>query len=43
MKQYVVIETFLPGCKTEIYQRFHAKGRMLPEGRSQRSRSGSKW
>ena len=28
----MVIETFFPGCKEEIYERFHAKGRMLPEG-----------
>ncbi|HEY2827144.1 MAG TPA: DUF3303 family protein [Pirellulales bacterium] len=32
MTQYMVIETFLPGCKEKIYARFHAKGRMLPEG-----------
>ena len=32
MKQYMVIETFFPGCKGKIYERFHAKGRMLPEG-----------
>lgn len=32
MKQYMVIETFLPGCKQKIYERFHAQGRMLPEG-----------
>jgi hypothetical protein len=32
MKQYMVIETFLPGCKEKVYQRFHQKGRMLPEG-----------
>jgi len=32
MKQYMVIETFLPGCKVKIYQRFHEHGRMLPEG-----------
>lgn len=32
MKQYMVIETFLPGCKDKIYERFHQKGRMLPEG-----------
>ena len=32
MKQYLVIETFLPGCKEKIYERFHAKGRMLPTG-----------
>ena len=34
MKQYMVIETFLPDCKGKIYERFHAKGRMLPEGLS---------
>jgi Protein of unknown function (DUF3303) len=32
MKQYMVIETFLPGCKEKIYERFHQKGRMLPDG-----------
>jgi len=32
MKQYMVIETFLPGCKDKIYERFHEKGRMLPSG-----------
>ena len=32
MTQYMVIETFLPGCKEKIYKRFHAQGRMLPEG-----------
>jgi Protein of unknown function (DUF3303) len=32
MKQYMVIETFLPGCKAKVYERFHATGRMLPEG-----------
>ena len=32
MKQYMVIETFFPGCKGAIYERFHAKGRMLPAG-----------
>jgi hypothetical protein len=32
MKQYMVIENFVPGCKAKIYERFHAKGRMLPEG-----------
>lgn len=32
MKQYMVIETFGPGCKARIYERFHTKGRMLPEG-----------
>jgi hypothetical protein len=32
MKQYMVIETFLPGCKEKIYDRFHRKGRMMPDG-----------
>ena len=31
MKQYLVIETFLPGCKQKIYERFHTQGRMLPD------------
>jgi hypothetical protein len=28
----MVIERFLPGCKDKVYQRFHRKGRMLPDG-----------
>jgi hypothetical protein len=32
MKLYMVIESFFPGCKDRIYERFHEKGRMLPEG-----------
>ena len=32
MKRYMVIETFLPGCRQKVYERFHAQGRMLPEG-----------
>ncbi len=32
MTQYMLIETFFPGCKAKIYERFHAKGRMLPDG-----------
>ena len=32
MKRYMVIETFLPGCKQKVYDRFHANGRMLPDG-----------
>ena len=32
MKQYMVIESFLPGRKERIYERFRQKGRMLPEG-----------
>jgi hypothetical protein len=32
MKQFMVIETFHPGCKAAIYERFHRQGRMLPDG-----------
>jgi hypothetical protein len=32
MKQYMVIENFTPGRKEEVYERFHEKGRMLPDG-----------
>ncbi len=32
MKQYMVIETFLPGCKAKVYERFDSEGRLLPEG-----------
>ncbi len=32
MKRYMVIETFGPGGKAKIYERFHQKGRMLPPG-----------
>ena len=32
MRQYMVIETFLPGAKGKVYERFHQKGRMLPKG-----------
>ena len=28
----MVIETFFPGSKQKIYERFHTKGRMLPDG-----------
>ncbi len=28
----MVVETFRPGCKDKIYERFHQEGRMLPEG-----------
>jgi hypothetical protein len=27
----MVVERFLPGCKDKVYERFHQKGRMLPE------------
>ena len=32
MKQYMVVETFLPGCKEKVYERLREQGRMLPEG-----------
>jgi len=32
VKQYMVIETYKPGCKDKVYQRFDQKGRMHPEG-----------
>jgi len=32
MKRYMVIEYFHPGCKERVYERFHRKGRMLPDG-----------
>ena len=32
MKKYMVIETFFSGCKEKVYERFHARGRMLPDG-----------
>ena len=28
----MVIETFVPGAREQIYERFHRKGRMLPDG-----------
>jgi hypothetical protein len=28
----MVIESFFPGCKDKIYERFQQKGRMLPDG-----------
>ena len=34
MKRYMVIERFSPEAKDKIYQRFHEKGRMLPDGLS---------
>jgi hypothetical protein len=30
--KYMVIETFRPGCKARVYERFREKGRMLPDG-----------
>ncbi len=32
MKKFMVIEQFKPGAKAAIYDRFQAKGRMLPTG-----------
>lgn len=32
MKKYMVVERFRPGCLGKVYDRFNAKGRMLPEG-----------
>ena len=32
IKRYMVVEHFTPGTKAKIYERFHQKGRMLPEG-----------
>lgn len=29
---YMIIERFKPGAAVEIYRRFRAQGRMLPEG-----------
>jgi hypothetical protein len=29
---FMVIETFKPGALKNIYERFHAKGRMMPDG-----------
>jgi hypothetical protein len=32
--KYMVVETFAPGCKEALYERFQQKGRMLPDGLS---------
>ena len=32
MKQYMVIETFNPGCRNKVYERFYQNGRMMPDG-----------
>lgn len=29
---YMVVETFRPNAKALVYERFHGKGRMLPQG-----------
>jgi len=28
----MVVETFVPGCKAAVYDRFRQRGRMLPNG-----------
>jgi hypothetical protein len=30
--KYMVIESFKPGCKAQVYERFSSRGRMLPDG-----------
>ena len=30
--KYMVIETFAPGKRDSVYERFHQQGRLLPEG-----------
>jgi hypothetical protein len=30
--RYMVLETFRPGCKARVYERFRTEGRMLPDG-----------
>ena len=30
--RYTVVETFAPGCRLAVYERFHLRGRMLPDG-----------
>jgi hypothetical protein len=30
--KYMVLETFRPGCKARVYERFREKGRLLPDG-----------
>jgi hypothetical protein len=30
--KYMVVETFAPGCRARVYERFQQKGRMLPDG-----------
>jgi hypothetical protein len=32
MKKYMVVEHFKEGCLDLVYERFHAKGRLLPHG-----------
>lgn len=30
--KFMVVENFKPGAKAAVYKRFHAKGRLLPDG-----------
>ena len=30
--KYIVVETFVPGSKARVYERFRENGRMLPDG-----------
>lgn len=30
--KYLALETFRPGCKERVYERFQEKGRLLPDG-----------
>ena len=32
MKKYMVVESYRDGCFEKVYERYHAQGRMLPEG-----------
>ncbi len=32
MNRYMVIETFRPGSKARVYERFREEGRLLPRG-----------
>ena len=32
MRRFMVIETFRPGCKMAVYERFARGGRLLPDG-----------
>lgn len=32
MRSYMIVERFRPGCMARAYERFRARGRLLPEG-----------
>jgi hypothetical protein len=32
MKKYMVVEKYKVGCFDKVYERYHLKGRMFPEG-----------